>query len=143
MAIILNRQNIIAGEIIGNGKACWMVSYLYVYDEDDSSDHFWRNNHTSLFEKYALTPVFRIYVPEDECHFDIFARKTVWLADTFDEALRDIANDEVRALWMSDTDGAIFAPYDGGMDLILPDPLSITNLSLKFSDWLSSYPGGY
>ena len=54
-----------------------------------------------------------------------------------------IADDEVRFMWMSADTGAVFAPYDGGVDLILPDTQAVSQMALKHSDWLSSYRDGY
>ncbi len=146
-AMILSRQLVLAAETIGEGVACWLISWIYVPDptEDEQSDDVdpWRGNHLRLARDWGLKPVWRIDVPEDECRYDIYVALVTWQSSVFDVLLRSIADDEVRAMWMSAETGSIFAPYDGGTDLILPDTADIVRLSAEHSDWLSSYPGGW
>ncbi len=91
-----------------------------------------------------MTAVQRVPDPTDpDLAYDIFAERVVWQQSAFDTLLQAIANDELRIMWMSEQTGAIFAPYDGGIDVILPGAKEVHALALSHSDWLSSYPGGY
>ncbi|WAC47925.1 hypothetical protein OVA03_14645 [Asticcacaulis sp. SL142] len=150
MAIILERQNIIASEVLGS-RACWIASSLHILEDDAKDDEHWvpetrRRNHNNLCEKYQMSHsfYFRDPDPDVEIDNDLFTALTAWQAREFDEVLRDIAGDMLTdTLWMSADTGAIFAPYDGGVDLILPDVSEIARLRTKYSDWLSSHPSGY
>lgn len=53
-----------------------------------------------------------------------------------------IAEDEVRALWLDTASGEVFAPYDGGVDVIVSDSARRDRLKSKFADWLSARPDG-
>jgi len=144
MSIILHRQNTVAGEVLGDGTLCWMIGHLYAGDGTESGDDAWRQETKQYFQRCNMTKVQRVPNPDDpELAYDIFAIRVVWQQGTFDALLRAIANDELRIMWMSEQTGAIFAPYDGGMDIILPNTEEIQALARSHSDWLSSYPGGY
>lgn len=45
--------------------------------------------------------------------------EALWDATAIKPALLAIANDQLRALWINRTTNAIFAPYDGGVDVVL------------------------
>jgi hypothetical protein len=143
-SIILDRQNIIAAEVLGNETSCWMIGHLYASDGDANEDDAWRREHRQHFQRNKMKRIQRLPDPHDpDVTYDIFATKAVWRRGVFDETLRAIANDEVRVMWMSDVTGAIFAPYDGGMDLILASTDHIRALKLSHSDWLSPHPEAY
>lgn len=50
------------------------------------------------------------------------------------------ADDKQRFFFVQD--GKIFAPYDGGIDIILETPTAATALKSQFRDWLSKEPSG-
>jgi hypothetical protein len=59
---------------------------------------------------------------EFEQRWEAFAGLTAWASGQFDGLLRDIADERAApTLWCSGETGAVFAPYDGGIDLFLPD----------------------
>jgi hypothetical protein len=122
-----------------------MIGHLYASDGDDDGDHEgWQQRHQRFFQQNEMTRIQRIPAPDDpDIAYDIFAAKVVWRRGAFDSALRAIADDELRVMWMSNITGAIFAPYDGGTDLILPKVEHIRALTLAYSDWLSSFPEGW
>lgn len=53
-----------------------------------------------------------------------------------------IADDALRALWMDTASGEVFAPYDGGVDVIASSTTRRDALKSKFSAWLSAHPEG-
>ncbi|MCH9682480.1 MAG: hypothetical protein K0V04_13670 [Deltaproteobacteria bacterium] len=53
-----------------------------------------------------------------------------------------IAEDELRILWMDTASGEVFAPYDGGVDVIASSTARRELLKSKFSAWLSAHPAG-
>ncbi len=142
-AIILDRQNTLAREILGEGAACWIISHLAVSKDADVQD-LWSDRARAVITARSMPPVARFDDPADpDIAWDIFASPVAWHQGTFDDLLRITANDETRFMWMSRQTGAIFAPYDGGVDLILPDDVDIAWLALAHSDWLSSSRDGY
>ncbi len=145
MSIILDRQNALARDALGEATPCWMISHLYVWDGVENGDEAWRDAHFDAFRQWGSMPkVLQAPDPdESELAYDIHATEVVWSAGGFNSLLRDIASDALRMMWMSKRTGAIFAPYDGGVDLVLPTLEEVRALAAAHSDWLSSYPGGY
>jgi hypothetical protein len=61
----------------------------------------------------------------------------IWKPGYHDKILREIANDNIRAFFISFDKNVIVAPYDGGIDFILKDILIKENYKNKYSQWLS------
>jgi len=144
-AVILDRLNTLGDKVLGPGTDCWMVAAIWVAtnEQQAAANAAWYTNHMALVSGWRLAHVQRLWSDDDELHYDIYAGRVAWSRGRFDEVLRAIAEDEVRVFWMSAYDGTIFAPYDGGVDLILPDASHIARLAAQHSDWLSDFPEGY
>jgi hypothetical protein len=101
---------------------------------------------TRACRDYSLTSAFRFIVAVDddeEIAWDVHAAQKVWECGKFDDLLWDIANDQAcKTLWMSVSIGAVFAPYDGGIDLFLPTQNMLQDLRSKHASWLSKHPRG-
>ena len=80
---------------------------------------------------------------EFERRWEAFAGLTTWCSGRFDHLLRIIAVERpAPTLWVSNETGAVFAPYDGGVDLFLPDERRVAELADRHPDWLSDHPLG-
>ncbi|GJF27216.1 hypothetical protein [Streptomyces sp. HO565] len=81
-------------------------------------------------------PEFRTY-----CH--LFAARRPWRRRCIDEVLRDIADDKVAGVLITDTQmRRIHHPYDGGADVFLTTPHERDRTRDRHTDWLSSHPSG-
>ena len=142
--ILLSRQNELAMKVLGP-EPCWMVQTHWVtpageVDIADANDLFRATREFGL--RYAFQ-FKESEADEEDKLWNVHALLSEWSAGKFDAVLRDIA--EYRAaptLWMSSTSGAIFAPYDGGVDLFLPTQSTVASLVNAHPDWLSSHPAG-
>jgi len=65
-----------------------------------------------------------------------------WQPKKFDNLLKDIAEDKLRAFFVSVDKKLIIAPYDGGIDFILKDIKTRDFYKQKYSGWLSSRQDG-
>lgn len=65
-----------------------------------------------------------------------------WEPRKFDNVLKDIAEDNLRAFLVSVGQKLIIAPYDGGVDFILKDTETRDFYKQKYSDWLSAREDG-
>jgi len=141
---ILQRQNLLAAEVLGSDP-CWLVQTHWITpvgmtDVADANDPF------AATRQFGLEPSFEFADDdddEDSVGWRVHAGRTRWTDGAFDEVLTSIA--EVRAgptLWMSETTGSVFAPYDGGIDLFLAKPEEVASLKAKHQDWQSSHPAG-
>lgn len=130
--ILLHRANTLAEAVIGDNEICWLV----VGRPDDDPI----NNGEPAFETFDFNPAFTWSEAED---FDplenmvAHAAECQWNARRFDHLLLRVADFEEPILfWVSQTTRAIFSPYDGGFDIILPDPAQIAALKACHKDWL-------
>lgn len=60
-----------------------------------------------------------------------------WHPHKFDNLLKDIAEDNLRAFFVSVYKELIIAPYDGGVDFILKDTKTRDFYKQKYISWLS------
>lgn len=130
-ACLFERHNRIASEVLGEGSRCWLVlcrdledSYL---ENDDHLDRFDFKRWFSWWENDDLG---------EAQEWPVYAAETVWQAGQFDNLIRKIAKwEECFLMWVSQETHAIFSPYDGGMDVILPSGRQASILSAKFAEW--------
>jgi hypothetical protein len=140
--VLLGRSNALGDQVFCGGSACWLV--VNKYGPQDT--HL--QAYAELIREYALLPAFQVRWKfpgdDDEDAFDyhFHAGLLEWSAGAFDPLLKKIANDEVDAVWMSAETGAVFAPYDGGIDLFPPTYDEAARLKAQFSEWLSDHPEG-
>lgn len=60
------------------------------------------------------------------------------VARTFDEIFKKVADEEARAVFFSEQSGIVYAPYDGGFDLICRDVQQVQSLEQRFEAWISA-----
>jgi len=132
--VILQRHNMLAAEVL-RSEPCWLVQTHWVADENAVSA-------TGMHDPFAAARQFNLqfvreFIDEDEVRWRVHAGPTQWADGAFDHLLLDIAEERAApTLWMSETSGAIFAPYDGGVDLFLSEPEQVVFLKAKHRDWL-------
>jgi hypothetical protein len=78
---------------------------------------------------------------EDETIAVLVARLR-WSPSTSARLRRAIAEDEERAMWVHERTAEVFAPYDGGVDLIFSSAERRDQYRQRFSAWLSPRPDG-
>lgn len=135
-SVLLSRQNLLALEVLGD-RPCWLVQGHWVaeaqeWDMVDEPDWFLATR------KWKLDFAFEFLEDDgDEGRpWRIYAAQVHWSPGRFDDLLLSIADERAGpTLWMG-TDGAIFAPYDGGVDLFLPDAETVQRLAARHPDWL-------
>lgn len=132
-AIILARQNALARETLGADQPCWLVQAA---GDSDACTRL----------EYDLRFIWG-FVPDDDddepVAWRVYAAPTVWRDGCFDSLLLEIADDgQWPTLWVSSVTGAVFAPYDGGVDLFLAGEQQVLDLKRAHSHWLSNHPEG-
>jgi hypothetical protein len=136
--ILLARQNELAADVLGVGHPCWLVQTCWEAVEGrreitDPEVMF------RACRDYQLSWSFRFVddMEDGEGAWNVHAAKTTWSAGAFDALLVARADDMAApTLWMSASTGAIFAPYDGGVDLFLPSREMKRDLKARRADWL-------
>lgn len=129
---ILARANTLADEIFAAGEGCWLVA-----SPAQMKNSAW--DPWPLGTDWHLDPVSRSdepHVLDEEYEWCTYAGRCVWQHGHFDRLISRIADDEVRAaILVSQRSGAVFAPYDGGVDIIMPTAEAAGDLGRKHREW--------
>ncbi|WP_420552256.1 DUF3885 domain-containing protein [Tenacibaculum aiptasiae] len=134
--IILNRQNQLIDDLIGDKSEVAISFGLYQWDSIN-------DNYKKLTEFGEFQKVLRIDLQkerpkeyEDEMYFDIYIKTENWESGKRDQILKSIADDKIRAMFVSPSRKCIIAPYDGGVDVIVDSTEKRDTLKIKYKDWL-------
>jgi hypothetical protein len=143
--ILLSRQNKIISDLIGNSTKMFIVTGEYDFDGKFDSPSV-LDNELSDFKFTSLKPIDMYKSGSDELEkgttYRPFFAEINWERNKYDRILRSIANDEMRAFFISIDKKCLIAPYDGGMDFVLENSKIKDNLKAKYKDWLSSHADG-
>ena len=140
--IILNRQNKMISELIGENSEILVISGQYEMELTDKistalSDY-------GIFEKCRTIELHKIYPEEyeDDFFYDVYIKPDIWKQNSQNELLKNIADDEFRAMFICPKRNCIVAPYDGGMDIIVDSQAKRDGLKAKYKDWFSEREDG-
>ncbi len=149
-AILLERQNILLLDVIGNDSDCFLISGNYSDSpiEEDLKQCSALGNFN--FQKFIrlLKADFdsRDFVePDDEpVYLSLFFAPYKFKNQDLDEVLLCVADWKIVNFFVVNFQKQrIFAPYDGGIDLILKNSDERNEFKSKYKDWLSSHPDGF
>ncbi|MFF8639011.1 hypothetical protein ACF052_33025 [Streptomyces pilosus] len=134
-AVILERYNTVLDELFA-GEEVYVITPVWVTEAEalpsQPDDGYWQ----TLLVEDAPAPEFRTY-----CH--LIAVRRSWRYGCLDELLRDIADDKVAGILITDTQmRRIYHPYDGGADVFLPTAGERDRMRDRHADWLSNHPSG-
>lgn len=133
----IERMLVLADQVLGAGSQCWMVANPYIKAPALQPN---------VIDEFSLYPCLEWVDTEEVLDGESLvshAGVQIWTKDRFVSLLKRIAIGECeQIMWVSQQHYSVFAPYDGGVDLILPDEKTSTSIALKYSNWLSPFPGG-
>ena len=140
--IILNRQNQLINDLIGEGSEI-AISFGY-YSDNLTENCEIEQTDFGAFHKSLTIDLHRERPNEfdEPTYFDVYVKIANWKNNSQDQMLKAIADDEFRAMVISLSTGLIIAPYDGGVDVITESKLETDKLKLKYKDWLSTREDG-
>jgi hypothetical protein len=116
-AEVLARGRAIAGAVLGAG-ACWCVVGQVTWADDTVVPLEW-------WDGEMVTR---------------FSAERVMGVD--DALLTEIADDRARAVFVGPERPVVFAPYDGGFDVIMESAAQVAALRARYSRWLSARADG-
>jgi len=145
--ILLQRQNQIITDLLGENSNFLLVTGEYTME-----------GYTELHPLTEVDPISKIpfttlaeidlnnlspdnYDPGAFYH-PMFSEQ-IWEPKKFDNLLREIAYDNLRAFFVSIEKELMVAPYDGGIDFILKNSETRDFYKKKYSTWLSSRQDGF
>ncbi len=140
--IILDRQNQLINDLIGEESEVAISFGLYT--NDITNDSYKELTDFGEFLKVLTIDLHkeRPEEYEDEMYFDIYVKTEKWKNGNRDEILKAIADDEIRAMFVSTSRKCVIAPYDGGVDVIVDSTEKRDRLKAKYKDWLSDREDG-
>ncbi|MFE1265667.1 hypothetical protein ACFW5X_34810 [Streptomyces albogriseolus] len=134
-AAVLGRYNMILDELFAGGDV-YVITPVWTTEAEVPPSQPEAGYWQSLLVEDGPDPEFRTY-----CH--LFADRRPWQHGCLDELLRDVADDKVAGVLVTDTQvRRIHHPYDGGADVFLTTPGERDLLRHRHADWLSSHPSG-
>ncbi|MFJ6321971.1 MULTISPECIES: hypothetical protein [unclassified Rhizobium] len=129
--IILSRAHSLANETLGADASCWQIECR----KEEVNPPYW--------DVVVSGTAAKTFADDDETRWCASVLETRWRQGTLDYILLAIANDKTGpTMWMDRKTGRIFAPYDGGFDLLVSSPEEVKQLRIRFGDWLSDHPEG-
>jgi hypothetical protein len=126
---LLHRHNAVADRVLGNGAPCFLYQAKYLGEDTD-------------IESPAWVLDLKEYDPESEERIWIDIAAVTWQSRRFDQLLLDVANEVTRLVFASTLTGNIYAPYDGGADLIFRRQTDHQVCRESFEKWLSARADG-
>jgi hypothetical protein len=120
---LLRRQVAIIDHLVARGSSLRIV--LNYVREDNQ-----------LFDNFSFENIGTFVDRDREVVFQSFLAEARWDPARFENLLRQIADEKVRAFLIAPD--ALIAPYDGGMDVVLKAQQQRDAMKEKFRSWLSS-----
>lgn len=146
--ILLHRQNTIINDLIGNEASILLVTGEYKMEDfpelqpSETLQSLKLFSFTKAEEAIDLHSVSPGEYDKGHSYTPMFT-DLIWQNTQFDNVLRDIALDKLRAFFVSITNKCIVSPYDGGIDVILKDSVARDFYKDKYKDWLSPRADGF
>lgn len=145
---LLSRQNTLITDLLVSEAAITLVTgenYLSL-----KNDQAWYLSPVDSLDDLpftALTPISLGLLYPDQYDPDVVYRpiftQVNWQPPAYDEILKDIAEDNLRMLFVSTTNQCLLAPYDGGVDIIFKDQPIRELYKAKYRAWLSAREDGF
>jgi len=147
-SILLGRQNEIITDLLGGNSDFLLVTGEYAWDGGNTTldaplvevDSVAQTPFISL-DKIDLHQLSPAEYDLGTFYHPMFNKQN-WMRGKFDDLLRDIANDKLRAFFISIEKELLIAPYDGGVDFVLENTTTRDHYKEKYRDWLSSRQDG-
>lgn len=149
IAELLERQNALLLDIIGNNSECFLVSGNYA--ESPIEENL---KHCSSLGNFKFQEFVRLskqefdpeeLEPDEEPVFlSLFFAPYKIKNEDLNEILLCVADWKIINFFVVNFERQhIFAPYDGGVDVILKNSEERNEFKSKYKDWLSNHPSGF
>ncbi len=149
---LLDRFNTLGAEILGENAPCWIVvpqiGGLDGYSADSAAviteKHILRARLRRLKTVYGMEMRWEFHSTSDQANYSVFAAETIWRKDAFNRLFLHLYKERLAdILWMNPETGAVFAPYDAGVDLSAPTPEALIDIVSRYYGWLPDNGTGF
>ena len=138
MNIILQRQNQIISDIYNENEEIYLVMANIIHKKEKHElINFYPNLNFERSYSIELEKHFSNNFNNDEI-LDVFVCEKKWNLNSYDEILKDIANDISRVFFISLNNKIIVSPYDGGIDIIFNSETDKNIHREKYKEWISN-----
>lgn len=118
------RHNTVAGDVLSEGASCYLIHSSWVEPGDSLTG--W---------------AFNLEGEEQALRCDV--RETTWRRNYHDKLLREVADfRNANVIFASRDTERVYAPYDGGADLIFRNDQERNERKQVYEAWLSAHPDG-
>ena len=136
-AEMLHRHNTVATDLLGEGSPCLLI----VMNAGDTPE--WSNDEDTALLGATPEHMWEVEdVLEGEDRMQFFALEVTWRHSAFDPLLRAVADWKTIGLFANLASQSIYAPYDGGADLIFAMHAHVAPAKSKYTEWLSARKDG-
>ena len=141
---ILRRHNRVATDVLGAHAAC--VLLLGPHPTERGVTHLaeqCRFPESGFGDAGPLSP--KLWDADEGFYgvpMSLSGSRTVWLEGAFDRFILEVAEDRVRGLFVADDGWQVYAPYEGGADLIFATTFERDLARERYAAWLSAHPSG-
>ncbi len=135
--ILLKRQNDLISDLFTSNDFHIITGFFKHNKSEKLTDDYFD---LETFQKLDTLELHKIRPEEyhdDKMYYDIFLKSAKWKLNDFNSLLIKIADGERRAMFVNMIVNITIVPYDGGMDVILPDSEIRDKYKIKYKDWLS------
>ena len=123
-AEIHHRHELVATATLGEAANCYLIRGSWLSDDE-----------------YQKGWIFSDEDSEQPLRFEV--SETIWSYSLHRELLREIADDEAEnAVFISRETKRVYAPYDGGADLVFLNQQERDEMRQTYQAWLSAHPQG-
>lgn len=140
LKIILDRQNLVISDFFSENEEIYIFkSEFYV----ENTENF--NLHNELnFEEVDIINLNEHFIDEYDAgdRLSVQVSQAKWKINCFNNLLEDIANDVSLIFFVSIKNPVIFAPYDGGMDIIYQNEDQRNYFKEKYKNYLPARSDG-
>lgn len=141
-AVVLHRHNTLLDELFA-GTDVYVVTVAWSWGPDGAELPSQRP------EVHPEGSLWTTLAPEDHpdpafhSHTHLYADRRPWRPGTVDAVLRQVADDELSGVFITDSElSRLHHPYDGGADVIASSPEERARLHDRHRDWLPRNAAG-
>ncbi|MFD8783306.1 hypothetical protein [Kitasatospora sp. NPDC059599] len=135
-AIVLERHNTVLDELFG-GAELYVIIPAWTSDPPAPAARPGTTHWRTWLQTDDPDPAFRTYG-------HAYVEQLPWRRGCLDGLLRQVADEEVAGVIITDTDlRRIHHPYDGGADVFLTTTAERDRLKARHAGWLSRHPNGW
>jgi hypothetical protein len=148
--LLLQRQHTLLNDLLGAEKRLLLFTGYYTHDEQEQATGFQDFLvREAVFNDLNFTPLptvdlhgFDAEVYEPGAHYWPLLAELAPNAPQLEAILCAIADDVSRAVFIGERSQVLVAPYDGGVDIILPTSQLRDHYRYKYRAWLSAREDG-